>query len=301
MVMVGAFLAGWAIPAPPQQAATKVATASNAQSASANTAPASAPDLSGPCKQTAADLKDKLDSSFAVLVQPPFVVAGDMNARDLRYYLDESVLRPAQALWNGYFRKRPDKVITVLLFTGDKTYRASAKKLFGDTDVSHYGYYRPGDRTLVMNISTGGGTLIHELTHALIEYDFPDHPDWFNEGFASLHEQCRIGADEIVGLENWRLPGLLETIGKGKLQSLPKLVSREDFYGAEQGTNYAQARYFCLYMQRQGLLKKFYAQLRDTYDKPEDSVKAIEKVFAKKIDQVDKEYVAWVKTLKFPP
>ena len=87
-----------------------------------------------------------------------------------------------------------------------------------------YGYYKPQQRTLVMNISTGGGTLVHELTHALIDFDFPLVPDWFNEGLASLHEACHILPDEsrIEGLTNWRLPGLQQAVAERRLPSLER-------------------------------------------------------------------------------
>ena len=44
-----------------------------------------------------------------------------------------------------------------------------------------------------MNIGTGGGTLVHELTHSLIAFDFPHVPDWFNEGLASLPSDAGSG------------------------------------------------------------------------------------------------------------
>jgi hypothetical protein len=204
-------------------------------------------------------------------------------------------------MWKAYFKHRPDHVITVLLFGTDKSYRLWAKKLFGDEDVSHFGYYKPDKRTMVMNIATGGGTLIHELTHALIEYDFGNVPRWFNEGLGSLHEQCRVGDDDITGLENWRLPDLQKAVKAGALRPLRDMVTKDDFYGAQRGLNYAQSRYFVMYMQKQGLLKTFYSYYHDHHDGDDSAVKAIEHVFAgRKIDDVEKDYLAWVKTLKFP-
>ena len=117
-----------------------------------------------------------------------------------------------------------------------------------------------------MNIGTGGGTLVHELTHALVDFDFPAIPDWFNEGLASLHEQCRFREDQhgptIEGLENWRLPGLQKAIRAGRLGSIESLLASDDFRGRQEGLNYAQARYFCLYLERRELLADFYRRFR---------------------------------------
>ena len=40
-----------------------------------------------------------------------------------------------------------------------------------------------------MNISTGGGTLVHEIVHPFVAANFPNCPAWFNEGLGSLYEQ----------------------------------------------------------------------------------------------------------------
>ena len=72
-------------------------------------------------------------------------------------------------------------------------YRRLAKKWFDEDDVPHFGFCRR-DGTMLMNISTGGGTLVHELVHALIRPDFPNVPTWFNEGLASLYEQSSFRA-----------------------------------------------------------------------------------------------------------
>src|SRR5262249_40360681 len=136
--------------------------------------------------------------------------------------------------------------------------------------ISIYGYYKPRQRTLVMNIGTGNGTLLHELTHALVDFDFPQIPDWLNEGLASLHEQSRFREDPrgpwIEGLVNWRLAGLQEVAKANKLGSLEHLIENREFRGPNEGTNYAQARYFCLYLQQQGVLEEFYKAFRAAQD-----------------------------------
>ncbi len=170
-----------------------------------------------------------------------------------------------------YFPTRPDRPITVLLFRGEESYNRYSAAAFGDSNVSIYGYYKPSARTLLVNTATGTGTLLHELTHALMAFEMPDAPDWFNEGLASLHEQCQFRSDDrgpwIEGLANWRLAGLQNVIRQQRLRPLADLMEHDDFRGARIGTNYAQARYFCLYLQRQGKLEQFFRELakhRDT-------------------------------------
>ena len=79
-----------------------------------------------------------------------------------------------------------------------------------------------------------------------------------------MHEQCHIHPDEtgIEGLVNWRLDGLQKALANGTLRSLASLIGDNDVRGAKETTNYAQARYFCLYLQEQGLLDDFYRRFR---------------------------------------
>ncbi|KPK86483.1 MAG: hypothetical protein AMJ81_01160 [Phycisphaerae bacterium SM23_33] len=241
----------------------------------------------------------RMDGSFRAVVSPPFVVVGNLPENHLRRMAEDSVMAPARAMWRGYFQRRPTHVITVLLFRDGESYKLWAKKLLNDTRVPYFGYYKPAERIMVMNISTGTGTLVHELTHALIVYDFPGVPTWFNEGLASLHEQCYVMPDRLVGDVNWRLPHLQTAIRQNKLRPLRELVTRDDFYGPQQGINYAQARYFVMYLQQQGLLKEFYGRFRrDGAEK--GAVKIIEEVLAAPIEQVEADYVKWAATLRWP-
>ena len=54
----------------------------------------------------------------------------------------------------------------------------------------------------MMNIGTGGGTLVHEIVHPFVAANFPHCPPWFNEGLGSLYEQC--------GEEDGRIHGYTE-------------------------------------------------------------------------------------------
>ncbi len=241
----------------------------------------------------------RLDESFHSVVRPPFVVISDMPASQVEAMARGSVVAPADAMWRSYFQRKPTHVITILLFQDAKTYKHWAKKLFDNADPPYFGYYRPNDRTLVMNIATGTGTLVHELTHALIVYDFPALPLWFNEGLASLHEQCSVQPERIVGLVNWRLPALQKAVRDKTLRPLRELITGDDFYGRQRGLNYAQARYFVMYMQERGLLEKFYKHFRDNHSGQDASVKAVEHVFGTELERVESDYLKWVMTLRW--
>ena len=145
---------------------------------------------------------------------------------------------------------------------------------------SPYGFANGDHRALVMNISTGGGTLVHEIVHPFIEANFPDSPAWFNEGLGSLYEQSGTVDGHIYGYTNWRLAGLQRGINNKVVPSFQKLtsMSRTDFYKEETGTNYAQARYLCYYLQEQKLLVKFYREFTANAKTDPTGYKSLQKV-----------------------
>ncbi len=73
-----------------------------------------------------------------------------------------------------------------------------------------------------MDISTGGGTLVHEIVHPFIEANFPNCPPWLNEGLGSLYEQSGEVQGRIHGFTNWRLHGLQADIKARPRAIVPK-------------------------------------------------------------------------------
>ena len=262
--------------------------------------------LAADCQAVARHLAPLLGPDCHTIVRPPFVVAGDLEQPALDAWYDETISPATRAMARQFLSTLPDRPITVLLWSGEASYNYYAEKLYGDRNVSIYGYYKPSSRTLVLNIGTGGGTLVHELTHALVDFDFPEMPDWFNEGLASLHEQCRFREEadgpSIEGLENWRLSGLQKAIRAGKLRSLESLLSADDFRGRQQGLNYAQARYLCLYLERQGLLSDFYHRFRRTHTDDPHGVRALAAIVPDfSWQSLDEQFQNWVLTLEYRP
>ena len=210
-----------------------------------------------------AELKKKLPSGdFSIIVQPPFVVVGDESAEVVKEHSERTVKWAVDKLKQDYFTKDPKEILDIWLFKDSASYERNALALFGSKPTTPYGYFSSTHKALVMNISTGGGTLVHEIVHPFVEANFPACPAWLNEGLGSLYEQCGEVDGHIHGYTNWRLPGLQNAIKAGTVPSFKKLLSMNanDFYDDDRGTHYAQARYLCYYLQQRGLLTKFYRQ-----------------------------------------
>ena len=208
-------------------------------------------------------LKKKLPSAdFTVIVQRPFVVIGDESPDMVKERSERTVKWAVDRLKRDYFTKDPSFIIDIWLFKDADSYAHHAQLLFGEKPSTPYGYYSSRHKALVMNIATGGGTLVHEIVHPFIEANFPSAPPWLNEGLGSLYEQSGEVDGHIHGYTNWRLPGLQKTIKAGTLQSFKELTALDSnaFYGDETGVNYAQSRYLLYYLQQKGWLAKFYRE-----------------------------------------
>jgi hypothetical protein len=208
-------------------------------------------------------LKKKLPSrEFEVVVEKPFVVVGDGGRRAVEEHARGTVRWAVTLLKRDFFTKDPKEILDIWLFKDSASYNRHARDLFGREPTTPYGYYSPAHKALVMNIETGGGTLVHEIVHPFVEANFPGCPPWLNEGLGSLYEQSGEEDGHIVGYTNWRLPGLQRAIRRGGLTSFQKLLAMDGraFYDDDRGTNYAQARYLCYYLQERGLLTRFYRE-----------------------------------------
>jgi hypothetical protein len=285
-------------------------------------------------------LRAKVPEGFTVVVEPPFVVIGDEEPAMVRRRARETVRWAAERLKALYFEKDPDKILDIWLFKDDASYERHAHEIFGDDPTTPFGYFSQTHGALIMNIRTGGGTLVHELVHPFMAANFPQCPAWFNEGLGSLYEQSAErsstlrhaqgrpsfdpealdgehgrgatgsgpraesrGDGQIVGLTNWRLKGLQETIQAGKAPSFKALTATSDyrFYNEDKGTHYAQARYLCYYLQEQGLLAKFYREFRAGAKEDPTGYETLKHILGEEdMDAFKKRWEAFVLGLRFP-
>ena len=122
------------------------------------------------------ELKNSLSEDFIIQKKSYFVIASNLSEPETAEIINNTIGHAVGCFYNDFFSAKPTDVTTIFLFKDDATYRYWAKKLYDDTDLSRFGYYKPYSREMLMNINTGTGTLVHEMTHALVRYDFPDIP-----------------------------------------------------------------------------------------------------------------------------
>jgi hypothetical protein len=248
-------------------------------------------------------LKNKVPRGFTIVIQKPFVVIGNESPLMVRRRAENTVKWATERLKRMYFPKDPNHIIDIWLFKDRHSYMKYTREIFKEKPGTPFGYSSPRHKALIMNIATGGGTLVHEIVHPFVAANFPGCPAWFNEGLGSLYEQSRGRGEEIAGLTNWRLEGLQEAIKKKRVPSFKTLTSTTDyeFYREDPGTNYAQARYLCYYLQEKGVLKKFYHQFRANCKKDPTGFETLKHVLGEKdMDAFKKKWQRFVLKLRFP-
>jgi hypothetical protein len=251
-----------------------------------------------------AQLRDRLPTTdqFHITICKPFVVIGNEAPDVVERRARDTVEWAVKRLQEQYFEATPDRIIDIWLFKDKATYEQYNEELFGAAPHTPFGYYSSARNALVMNIATGGGTLVHEIVHPFVEANFPTCPAWFNEGLASLYEQCSDREGRIWGSTNWRLAGLQRTISDGELPTFQELCSTStaDFYNSTRGSNYAQARYLCYYLQENELLEKYYDEfVANCDDDPSGYATLVRVLGDPEMEQFQKDWEKFVLRLRF--
>jgi hypothetical protein len=205
-------------------------------------------------------LRERLGRGMSVVVEVPFVVVGDGGQAAVAKRAEGTVRWTVQKLQQDFFDRAPRRILDIWLFETSDSYTRGARALTGEDPTTPYGFYSREHDAMIMNIATGGGTLVHEIVHPYIEANFPGCPAWFNEGLGSLFEQSAERDGHIVGLTNWRLAGLQRALRRGRGKTLRAVVSTstDAFYGDDSGLHYATARYLLYYLQERGVLRQYY-------------------------------------------
>lgn len=202
----------------------------------------------------------RLKGNFTVVVEHPFVIACNCDEEEVRAIAARTVRWTREKLKQDFFAKDPARILDIWLFKDAESYEAYVFALTRRKPTTPYGFYSSDNNALFMNISTGQGTLVHELVHPYIEANFPECPAWLNEGLGSLYERPGERDGHIYGDTNWRLPGLKAALRDGLVPPFATLTAMDatTFYGEGSGVHYAAARYLLYYLQERGLLVRYY-------------------------------------------
>jgi hypothetical protein len=146
-------------------------------------------------------------------------------------------------------------------------------------------------------LETGRGTLAHELAHLLALFDFPNMPEWFDEGLAALHEEAEFADDglTIIGRSNWRSRLLRGALERDAIPRLEDVIRNPAFRGEGEGLNYAVVRAFCHYLQHRQMLSNFYRKFRDGVDNDPNGLATLcELLGVRSIAEIEREFRDWV-------
>jgi len=249
-------------------------------------------------------LKKRVPPGFTIVIEPPFVVIGDEPPASVRARAQHTVRWAVDHLKQDFFTREPAEILDIWLFRNAGSYESHSRTLFGETPSTPYGYYSETQKALIMNIETGGGTLVHEIVHPLMDANFPERPAWLNEGLGSLYEQSGEVSGHIHGFPNWRLPDLQRAIRARTLPPLRSLLlaSESGFYRDPAGTNYGAARYVLYYLQQRGLLVPFYRRFRASHRVDPGGVATLLAVSGQRdLESFQRQWEAFVLSLAWRP
>lgn len=258
---------------------------------------ASADEMEQRCRLAAEKLRGEQTEPNAILVRCPYVLTGDLPPEQLEELYLDIILPTTRALEIDYFDQPPCEPIVIVALSSDESYRSALERMGQSRRAEYSGLYQREERTIWLNLSTGVGTLAHELTHALAHADFPEMPEWFDEGLASLHEEAEFSADglHLIGQENWRRRFLEEALHRGCWKPLDRLLTEPFARSDMAALDYALSRYFCLYLQERGLLAAFYRKCRNRMTSDPTGRTALLSLFAgQSINGIDGDFRDWL-------
>ncbi len=259
-------------------------------------------------------VKELLGSEFKVDSVGPFILgsSSEHNGSDIKY-IGERLEKFIHFFQLNYGMTIPSNFITIYMVPNVESLPELAGKIHGlKISEGSIGYSFQDDLSIVAVIpGRVTGTLAHELFHILLPSNFGDIPAWMEEGMAALYEVSEIIDDKVIGLPNWRGRVLQEFWSMRP--SIEKLVKMDwasfnnaenNYEAKQQAANHAMARYFMLYLQKEGKLVDVYRAFRDRkveemrIDPGTDAAQLIQSTLNKPLAEADRDFIRWFNTLR---
>jgi len=244
-------------------------------------------------ERIAETLRKRFGSDYLIRIdhEDKIVFATNTDEATLKE-VQADLTRQAKALWKQLFEHRFERYVTIIIPKPGSVKMGIAA-----------GVFRPADATLVARRI--GMTLRHEFTHALhfadIETRAQRHPIWVLEGLASLFETSEYQGDTLVPKPNQRLNAIQYYLKKKKCPPLEEFLKfNQAKFMKNPGLSYGMCRYLMMYIHHNGKLRDWYDTYTAGYDADSTGRAALEKTFGKKLDEIDKDWRAWIKTLTAP-
>jgi hypothetical protein len=280
------------------------ATSPPSSSSSSEPTPAPPYDAALDLRLRTAFAQSHLSPSARIATEPPlllFAAPRDSRSFDPTLALVRSAL---PALYNARFSRRPERPITLYVFDDAKTYDAFVVSRYVFPRHAPFGFYEAYSREVVVDQHYGVTTILHELTHALLEDDFPRAPVWLREGISALYETPVLAGDEIHGAVGWRLPSLrkaMDAPAGGVTTTLDGLFAMSPgmFDGPEALPAYALARFACLWLDSPGQdhLWAFFHRWRDHVAEDPTGEKSFAEVVGSSPREANEAWQKWVRAL----
>ncbi|MHC4663121.1 MAG: TPR end-of-group domain-containing protein [Planctomycetota bacterium] len=205
----------------------------------------------------------------------------------------------ADAHWKANFAYKQTSYLTIIWPTDEDFRRLQREHGMGG---SARGWFTTqGNMLVTSNLDT---TLYHEFTHAMHYADQgarrQQHAIWVAEGFATCFETSTIYKGDTVPAirTSGRLQQLFNIVNSGRHTPFRRFFSiSQSQFMSNALPSYAQSRYVLVYLYAKDSLRKWYDEYTKTFDQDPTGTKAMEKVFGKSIEEIEKEWCAWVKSL----
>jgi hypothetical protein len=231
-----------------------------------------------------------------------YVIFSTLDENTTYNLIDKDIRYTVDAMRDNYLSDSPDSVTPVFFFNDYDGYRNFSVNYLGigENDLSPYGFYKISKNAIVIKYVSWKGSTSHEITHSLIQHDFPDIPSWFNEGLASLHEKYIFKDGKMIGDFSWRIAALRRAFRENTYTGLKTLMETNDdeLYGKRTSFYYAQARYFLMFLQQKNRLRDYYKTFRETYYEDNTGITQLKKVTGKSLRKNDKELVDYINSFE---